>query len=782
MKSKNELFHRRCRFALQSRYLSLLFVFVGFCSLLNSVTYHINQDGTGDFTTIQEGIIASTDSDTVLVYPGIYYENINYNAKSITIASLYLTTQNEQYIDQTIINGNQTGSCVRIMSGEDETTLLCGFTLTNGSGSPYYEDGPILGGGILIKDSQPIISSSKIQENNAYAGGGILCMNSQISLVGVSITNNHTYKAGGGIFLGNSSEIIFDNEVLCNIFLNYASGGCEIAKTSDCPPLEVNVDTFTVFEPDGYFISSTTSTGIPLNDVTLNMQNAKLYPVNADLYVSTEGNNNNSGLTSDEPLKNINFALSLVKSDTLHPNTIHIADGIYSNSLNNDCFPLNMRGYVSLEGESMENTIFDAEGVSYHISDGYSKLDYRIKNIKLTNGTGSTVASIVILAANQQFDKFVNLENITITDCYAYTKSLKLFYMDLSIKNIHSYSNDCTLLWALNSYQSEQEVIIENAYIHDNHQYDPTSMSSDAGPQLSFGMLCTEPMNVTITNMELTENIQTQSDWPESSSGVSVGDNINLDLINCTIGNNSSPGDGGAVNFFPGQNSTINIYNSILYGDNPGEIYIDNEFSSNPSTLNIQNSLVYGGEDGIGNPYSWNVINWNEGNLSAFADPLWQNSGEFPYALTGDSPCIDAGTLDLPAGIELPQFDLAGNPRIYGETIDMGAYEYQDSVSVQKEIITPITQTQLSNYPNPFNPTTTIKLELAESGKIELAIFNIKGQKVKTLINAYSAKGHFEIIWRGTDDNKKKVSSGQYFIKLKVNYEEKTTRKCVLLK
>ena len=98
--------------------LFLLFVFVSVCSLLNSFTWAIKQDGTGNFATIQEGINASTNSDTVLVYPGTYFENINYNGKNITVTSLYLTTHDEQYINQTIIDGNQNGSCVRIMSGE----------------------------------------------------------------------------------------------------------------------------------------------------------------------------------------------------------------------------------------------------------------------------------------------------------------------------------------------------------------------------------------------------------------------------------------------------------------------------------------------------------------------------------------------------------------------------------------------------------------------------------------------------------------------------------------
>ena len=757
----------------------LMFVLVSVFSLLHSVIWEIKQDGTGNFTTIQEGINASTNSDTILVYPDTYYENINYNGKNIIVASLYLTTQNEQYINQTIIDGNQNGSCVRVISGEDSATVLCGFTLTNGSGSSYSTTNILRGGGILIKDSQPLIEKCLIMNNNASAGGGILCMNSQVTLTGVTIINNHSFQSGGGIFMGNYSEITFDQTELCNIYLNYASGGCEIAKTWDCPPLEVFVDTFTVFEPDGYYIISSSLSGPPPNDISMNIQNAKLNTVDADLYVSTNGNNSNSGLSVDEPLSTINYALSLVKSDSLHPNTIHIADGIYSGSENNQYFPLNMRGYVSLIGESMENTILDAENLSPHIYDRYSKLDYSINNLSFINGNGDGfVTSCMSLISPYQQGKYVNLENIQLTNFpYSIERLFEIFYLDLYIKNLTSQSNHHILLRALNSFQQEQEVIIENAYIHDNSQYSPQAGSQ---PQMEFGQLGTNTMNVNIINMEMTENQYYSSPGSETCSGIKVMDNVNLNLVNCTIGNNSSPNNGGVIRVGPGgQNSVINIYNSILYGDLPGEIYIDNEFSSNPSTINIQNSLVNGGYEGIENVYSWNVVNWMEGNLDE--DPCWDVTGDNPYALMGNSPCKNAGTLDLPAGIELSEFDLAGNPRIYGETIDMGAYEYQDSVSVSDNLQSPIFNTQLSNYPNPFNPSTTIKLDLAESGKIELAVYNVKGQKVKTLMDAYSSKGHFELIWRGVDDSKKQVASGQYFIKLKVNGKEKAVSKCILL-
>jgi flagellar hook assembly protein FlgD len=93
-----------------------------------------------------------------------------------------------------------------------------------------------------------------------------------------------------------------------------------------------------------------------------------------------------------------------------------------------------------------------------------------------------------------------------------------------------------------------------------------------------------------------------------------------------------------------------------------------------------------------------------------------------------------------------------------------------------------VNRTSLSqNYPNPFNPTTTISYSLAQPGNVELAVYNIKGQKVKTLVNERKEAGSHKVIWNGKNDTNKSVSSGIYFYQLST-YTKNMKKKMLLLK
>ncbi len=759
--------------------LVLFLVLFSVSSWLNSTTYHIKQDGTGDFTTTQEGINASANTDTILVYPGTYFENINFIGKNITVASLYIITAEDSLIKQTIIDGDYSGSCVRFISGEDSTTVICGFTLINGIGTHDASGISLLGGGIYIKNSQPSILNCIIENNTAKSGGGICCVNSSPFISDTKIFNNHGLISGGGISLLQESTVTFDSINLCDIYLNYAGGACEIFKNDSCPELHVFVDTFTVISPDEYFVYAASNTGPSPNNIFMNIQNSKLEPIDSDLYVSPNGNNSNSGLSVNSPLKTVNYALSLIQPDSLNPHTIHLASGIYSKIVSDQCIPYNMRGFVSLIGENMENTIIDAEGISNHIY-SFGDLDFTIKNFTFMNGFGTNMGASCISITAIDSNRFVNLENINISDFeFSNAWILNIGQLDVYINNLISKNNHNPTFRPFNSIQTEIDVKILNSIFNNNNQ-DP--LASDSFFQIRAGSGCSGIINLDIINSEITDNYCYSSSYPVRCSGIDVWYDVNLNVVNCTMGNNTSPNAGGVIVLNDDSSgSVVNIYNSILYGDSPGEIYVNNTIPDDPCEVNIVNSLVDGGLSGIYNPNWYNSVNWLQGNMDE--NPMFDSLGTYPFSLSAISPCIDAGTLDLPTGIELPQYDLAGNPRIYGDTIDMGAYEWQ-GVGVEEPTIpnSSLLTTNLSNYPNPFNPSTTIKLELAEGGKIELAIYNIKGQKVKMLLNCTTAPGTYECNWNGKDETGKSVSSGQYVVKLKVNGEKRAVSKCVLLK
>jgi hypothetical protein len=85
------------------------------------------------------------------------------------------------------------------------------------------------------------------------------------------------------------------------------------------------------------------------------------------------------------------------------------------------------------------------------------------------------------------------------------------------------------------------------------------------------------------------------------------------------------------------------------------------------------------------------------------------------------------------------------------------------------------------NYPNPFNPTTTIQFSLPVQSKVQLDVYNLLGQKVRTLRNEEMDAGTYSVEWNGTNDGGAKVASGVYFYKLETS-QFVDTKKMMLLK
>jgi hypothetical protein len=255
--------------------------------------------------------------------------------------------------------------------------------------------------------------------------------------------------------------------------------------------------------------------------------------------------------------------------------------------------------------------------------------------------------------------------------------------------------------------------------------------------------------------------------------GIALWTYSSLIMTNVTIANNSgTPTDGG---IFCALDAFVSIVNCIMWGHSP-EIEFCLEWD--PNNLSVAYSNIMGGESGIVTNNN-GTVNWLEGNIDE--NPLFIGYGDYSYTLLDDSPCVNNGIQDT-IGLNLPALDLAGNPRIFGSRIDMGAYENQNVFVDTDNYSIPIVTKLNQNYPNPFNPTTTIQFSLQNDSEVKLAIYNIKGQKIKLLTSNKFIKGSHSIIWNGDDDKGNSVSSGIYLYKMNVDGKDEATNKCLLLK
>lgn len=790
----------------------------------------------GDQPTIQSGINVSAYGDTVLVQPGTYVENINYSGKNITVASLFLTTQDSSYIEQTTIDGNQNGSVVTFINEEDSLAVLCGFTITNGfPGTTVY----CHGGGINCQLSDPILKNLVIMNNSAGSGGGLYTHDSNSKLINVKIINNHSFHSGGGIhfvysnqhlegvtisnnsaerygggiYVSSSPELAMENVSInnntaqlgggiycyiegfsfssdnrCNIYQNSIleerGFGADIyyKPSSFTTPnnFDVIVDTFTIFNPTDYYAT-------PIQYITFDIIHSKLDSlINADVYVSPDGDNTNSGLTPEEPFKTIRYALSKIYADSLTHNSIILLAGTYSSSTNGERFPLHWSDNVILKGSLEGESILDGENQATILKIFYAS-DVLIEDLNIINGAGEHSGGGIEI-----FKSTVEIDNITVCNCediyVGYGGGIDCEESNLKVYNSTFQQNDINYGGGLICRENSFFDIRNSEFIGNSADRGGGIAIWESSGSISFcrflnndcysygGGIEVRGSEVNITNCILSNNIVNDkgggincidgsflnacnllidNNYADFGGGIYCDDS-SLELVNITVTDNTGNQSGGIYS----HSSDLNMINCIAWGNNFQDILL---FMTN-SEITYSDVGIY--NTGIGN------IN---------TDPLFSGSGLHPYSLSDISPCINTGIADT-TGLNLPEIDLAGNIRVYGDRIDMGAYENQNViVGTNENLISKVTKLY-QNHPNPFNPTTTIEFSIQNDSDIDLSIYNIKGQKIKSLTNNEFTKGFQSIIWNGDDDKGKPVSSGVYFYKLSVNDKTEAVKKCLLLK
>ncbi len=682
-----------------------------------------------DYPTIQQGIDAASTCDTVLVDTGTYVENINFNGKNITVASLFLITHDTSYISQTVIDGGNgnNSSVVAFYNGEDSTALLCGFVLQNGEGT-WVGDYPSvrnLGGGIYCFESNPTFQNLIITNNESYdAGGGIYFELSQSTLQNVTIKNNSS-QFGGGVNIGTQCDLVFDSVKLCNVFANHAAVGNDIYSVQ---PSEIYLDTFSVMTPTAFYLA-------PLKNIMLNIQNGTLELTDSDMYVSPNGDNNNDGQSEETPLKTIQHAFSMILADSLHQHTVHLLDGTYGVS-NDELFPIYIPDYIHLQGSNKDSIIIEGTSTSVFYFD--NNMSTKLSGLTITKGDGMygrIGGGIFCGNANPIFENLILKDN----GCLENGGGLFITNSDVTMRNLNIINNRSEFGYSGGILCSFSNVYIESSTILNNDHGGIEATSSN----VIF-------KNVLITNNEDVGIIALLS---------------NLHLINTTVsGHEGEAWDGGVNGYF----SNIILENSVLWNNKPAEIYFSND---SRDTLHMSYTDIQNGNSGIISNDS-TIIYWLEGNIDQ--DPLFVGSGDHPYQINDYSPCIDAGTPDT-TGLNLPEYDLAGEVRIFNDSVDMGAYEWNTFVGIEEASMPEKNNLQLNYYPNPFSTSTTIQYELNHPETIRITFYNQFGKQVD-VIEESQFQGLNKVVW-----TPKNLADGIYFFRLQAG-EQITTGKLILMK
>lgn len=729
-----------------------------------------------DQPTIQAGINTAADGDTVLVQPGTYVENIDISLHNFYLISMFHYSSDPEDMQNTIIDGNQAGTVISVTDTEEAFVYISGFTITNGVSDEdvYYSSGGIYGsnsnlilnnliiseniaettgGGISLITSLAMIEDVSIVENSAaFGGGGISINGSDVTINNSKIEFNYSEARGGGISAINSSDLNITNSIIQDNISSSSGGGIFLSGTG-----MIVTDSDISNNSTGGWGGGINQSGSDIVFENARITNNSSGYIGGGIYSNAStmqfnemsrsnvhsNSNTTRGFGADFYSINCNFTpvyldtFTVINPSDYFVSPLHNFDLDVLNAISEPLIEANL--YVAVDG-SNTNSGLSPDAPLQTISYALSRINSDQNNIR------------TIYLAEGIYSNQTNGENLPI--------------LMSSYINIEGISPELTII----DGEEENKIIACNSVTNSSIN----NLSLINGYDYAGGA-------VTITNSApFFKNVIFRNNSSYQYGGAIYCSNSSPVFVNITSVNNSS--NHGATLFSNG--SYPLFVNSILWENSPQEISI-NQYE-NPSEVTIAFSDISGGESAI-ETNSNGTVNWLYGNIEE--NPLFANPDMFDFQLSENSPCRDAGIASLIYQGELV-VDLAED-EYFGTAPDMGALEF--IVVENNEGVVEIAKTLITNYPNPFNPSTEIRFQIADVNKVDsadLEIYNIKGQKVKSFkiisfpeyIGTQDDKSVMSITWNGTDQNNNPVSSGLYFATLKSGDKILACRKMMLLK
>ena len=581
-----------------------------------------------EYSTIQAGIDAAVDGDTVLVNQGLYYENIHLT-KSIVLTSYAIYDDLENWteystifsewqitydnINNTIIVGSTAtddyGSCILIYSPFDDdciTPEVIGFTIKNGLGTMVDRGGEQqrIGAGILFDISDPTISFNQIEDNGStevFSGGGTYGTSMEEDwsfnnrdLNGRTRCEVDTFNLENNLYDGN--DALYGNTFANVDFEESIAMSGSVFDVANCQQEEVSA-VWVYVEP----VAEVELEDIAANQCAITGNSAYVNP-----NIAQECIEDGCGTSADNPFKTITWALEMIMPSETNQTTIYLANGTYSQETG-ETFPIILSSYVNLQGENDELTILDAMGISNVIIID-NCIQNTISNLTITNGEASD---------NEHGGGIMVFGSL-------YTKLVEL--------NILHNNGGVSALFN-NAHTSIFKCRFEDNYSSQQYYYSPALACS--GCKVFRSTFNNNAHALQVSDSYISKILI--HDHNSHSNTVLISSSI---VNNVTIVNNEDTWDPD-----PDQSPIYlgrsKIENSILWSNIPSTITVP--WTSSSDTLYINYSDIEGGEESI-----WitdpdfeftGYIDWGENNINN--NPQFTNANYNLNLFT--SPCINAG-------------------------------------------------------------------------------------------------------------------------------------------